>query len=275
MKDNRWYNFIVLKSLPIDSEYKQKYNKKFKFPYLSRKDFEDYQQAVEHSEKTEDLMDGSHVQAIGYIQLRKIKESDKCDKVVCIVDNKPVYFKFNSIDKQNELDSKNIVGYLCVENGSEKEWVAIKGNWFFFFFFLLALLIAIALLARSCNTPVVEERDPLKIADGTEIVDEQREAVVETIDIPGYMDMNLNSEKPAVNLTNPKGNTVYFIYHLFEGDNEFYSTDAIKPGEMVTCDVKSLLGEGTHRVLFQIDTYDVETESVCNGAKQEVSVTIN
>ena len=48
----------------------------------------------------------------------------------------------------------------------------------------------------------------------------------------------------------------------------------IKPGNMVEANMYELLDEGKNDVTISINTYDVETETACNGATQAVTITV-
>jgi hypothetical protein len=58
------------------------------------------------------------------------------------------------------------------------------------------------------------------------------------------------------------------------GDEILYETKAIEPNKMVSLNIKDLLDVGEYNLSFVISTYDVETQTPCNGATQEVTVTV-
>lgn len=96
----------------------------------------------------------------------------------------------------------------------------------------------------------------------------------EFIEIPGYSAITVSSNAPYVKLHNPESNTVYMQYTLKEGDAILYETKAIKPGNMAEVNLKELLPKGDHTISFIINTYDIDSESPCNGTTQNVVVKV-
>ena len=66
----------------------------------------------------------------------------------------------------------------------------------------------------------------------------------------------------------------YFVYTISEGDKVIYETKAIEPNKMVSVNLKELLSKGEHNLSFAIATYDVKNQTACNGATQDVTVTV-
>ena len=104
---------------------------------------------------------------------------------------------------------------------------------------------------------------------------EQSESNAESIEIPGYSELYVSTENPTIQLINPDGYTVYFVYTILEGQDVVYETKAIEPNKMVEVNLKELLEKGEHNLSFVISTYDIETQAGCNGATQEVKLVVN
>ena len=139
---------------------------------------------------------------------------------------------------------------------------------------VLLLIILILLLLRSCST-LEEQRRHLKIgghAQSTQTQEDTEET--DTISIPGYSDFTVTEKRPALVVSNPEDNTVYLQYTIKEGDETLYESDALQPGTVDDVDLKSKLSVGEHTITIQINTYDTETEEACNGANQDVNVTV-
>ncbi len=98
----------------------------------------------------------------------------------------------------------------------------------------------------------------------------------EQIDIPGYAKLTVDEEVSYISLMNLDTNTVYFVYSIYEGDNLLFKTDAIPPNKQLDVNFYELLEgkKGPHNLLFVIDTFDIETHRQCNGASQDVVITV-
>lgn len=214
---------------------------------------------------------------IGYTYLKEVESDAKCDKLVITPDYKDVnYRKYKSIRPTNKFRSlRRVKGYAKLAKG---DYVAVVGTPFI----LIAILILIgvmmagmALYATWGRFNSKGDKPGLEFEPPHDIVEEdKREAVTETIEIPGYPNITLSESKKELQLINPEGNTVYFMYIILEGDTEIYRTKAILPGNSVMCDLYSKLDSGTHTLTLSVVTYDVDTQAGCNGADQDILVTI-
>lgn len=150
-------------------------------------------------------------------------------------------------------------------------------------FIVIVIIIILLLLLRSCSScsghggSKSTGNPPLTIEtenkwDGTS-QENTEEIVTEYIEIPGYSNLAVSKKTQTIHLGNPEKNTVYLQYQIVEGDEVIYETNAIKPGNMVDANLYELLSPGEHDVKFVINTYDIETESSCNGAIQDVTIT--
>ena len=144
------------------------------------------------------------------------------------------------------------------------------------------IIIILLLLLRSCGgcsqTPTTPNRPDLEIEgdnkwDGT-IQDQTETTITESIEIPGYSNLGVSKDNPTIRLGNPEENTVYLQYEITKDDEVIFETKAIKPGNMVEANMYELLDEGKNEVTISINTYDVETETACNGATQAVTITV-
>lgn len=146
------------------------------------------------------------------------------------------------------------------------------------------IIIILLLLLRSCdgcgpaNAPTTPNRPDIEIEgdnkwDGT-IQDQTETAITESIEIPGYSNLGVSKDNPTIRLGNPEANTVYLQYQIIKDDEVIFETKAIKPGNMAEANMYELLDEGKNEVTISINTYDVETETACNGATQAVTITV-
>jgi hypothetical protein len=145
---------------------------------------------------------------------------------------------------------------------------------------IIAILLFLLLFILMClklkdAMPKKTKTNDLDIAEGVDIETPYREAVIETISIPGFYDMTITEQNPELNLTNPEGNTVYLVYRISNGDDVIYESQAIPPGKMLTPDIRELLSPGSYSLTFDVMTYDTETQAECNGTSQTVNVTVS
>lgn len=161
------------------------------------------------------------------------------------------------MEKENKNNNNN--------NDKKKNIIAI--------IFLIVLVILALLFAKRNVAPKneLDFEDDKKI----EAEDNTTEASTEYIDVPGYSNLQVTSEKKTVRLINPEDNTVYFVYQINSDNGKMiYKTKAIKPGNMVEVDLYSILSSGDHTVNIVVNTYDVDTQEVCNGTTQQVMINV-
>lgn len=207
---------------------------------------------------------------------QEYKEDRKKSIGKAYIEEKPG-FEFNVYKKKPLL----IQGYANVE---QNRYVYVAQRPIFLILLLGLFLIAGCLgIFGLFNTnpdvvPVPEEvKELLPIADGEKWDGEYEKGeestpIVEQTEIPGYANLFVSKDAPTINLINPDGNTVYFKYIISENDEVIFETDLIKPNEMIASNLYELLTDGTHKLKFQINTYDVETQAPCNGATQMVDI---
>lgn len=241
---------------------------KLEFDYLKPKDFDALKET-----------DGD-IKSIGYI---KFKETNDNSVDTVEIESNYCTFKYELL-KDKAPKAK---GYIKV---GDKEYVAFtKGG------LLIPILIALGVIviiggvvvflnkgngeddvaANPVNDSVNLEFENGSDWDGSMPQNgEQSQASAESIEIPGYANLYVSTSNPEIQLINPEGNTVYFIYTIMNGDETLYETKAIEPNKMVSLNIKDLLDVGEYNLSFVISTYDVETQTPCNGATQEVTVTV-
>lgn len=95
-----------------------------------------------------------------------------------------------------------------------------------------------------------------------------------SIEIPGYSNQVVSKENQEISLGNPDKNDVYFIYHIYDGEDEIYTTDLIEPGYACKWNAYEDLGKGTYTLNFVVNTFDIETIQQCNSASTLVTVQI-
>lgn len=136
---------------------------------------------------------------------------------------------------------------------------------------ILALIIIIVLLClRSCSN----EQKGLGYQPWDGSTNNRAEAVQGSIQIPGYSNQVVSKANPKIALGNPDGNDVYFVYHIYEGDDEIYTTDLIEPGYACDWDAYGQLDEGVTTLTFTISTFDEKTMEPCNSASTLVIVQV-
>lgn len=136
---------------------------------------------------------------------------------------------------------------------------------------ILALIIIIVLLClRSCSN----EQKGLGYQPWDGSTNNRAEAVQGSIEIPGYSNQVVSKANQKVSLGNPNKNDVYFVYHIYDGEKEIYTTDLIEPGYACDWNAYEDLNKGTYTLTFTINTFDVETMEQCNSASTLVTVQV-
>lgn len=92
----------------------------------------------------------------------------------------------------------------------------------------------------------------------------------ETTDIPLYVSFNLTKSESKINLSNPEGNTVDFVYEIYNEEKLLFSTDKIIPGSQNTVDMSQYLESGEYNLVFKIRCFLGELE--VNGTEEPVKV---
>ena len=91
-----------------------------------------------------------------------------------------------------------------------------------------------------------------------------------TTDIPLYVSFNLTKSENKINLSNPSGNTVDFIYEIYNGNKLLFSTEKIIPGNQQTIDMGKYLESGEYDLMFKVRCFLGDTE--VNGTEEPVKV---
>lgn len=140
--------------------------------------------------------------------------------------------------------------------------------------FIVLLLLIFLLGLRQCQ-PFSETNCVIGLEDGEEWngqLPQNGEKPIagdaEGIEIPGYSQVY----GPEIQLINPSNNDVYFVYKIYKDETLVYETKLIRPNHVATFNSVDTLGVGRHRVQFQIDTYDMETNEQYNGAMMNVEI---
>lgn len=144
---------------------------------------------------------------------------------------------------------------------------------------LLAAVPASCFLMRRSVPPSAPDTDqnPLKIADGVDADRPKKDEGMENhTEIPVYKAFKVSTDEPYIYLGNPDINDVYFGYAIRNEDGSvLYETDAVvEPGRAFEIDLRGMLEPGEHRLSIDISSYDLKTQEPCNGATQEVDVTV-
>ena len=94
----------------------------------------------------------------------------------------------------------------------------------------------------------------------------------ETTVIPLYENFTLPKNESKINLTNPKENTVDFIYEIYQDEEVIFTTDKIKPGNQYTVDLSNYFEVGEYDLVFKTRCF-IEDKEV-NGTEESVKVVI-
>ena len=108
-----------------------------------------------------------------------------------------------------------------------------------------------------------------------ETVEKEAEKMIE---VPGWGTQHLSIDQPYVYLINPKSNQVYFQYDILNGKQKLYSSKWIKPmqeKEGVPVNLYEKLEKGQYELIFQLSTYDLNTQVPQNGANIHVRVVVD
>ena len=197
-----------------------------------------------------------------------------------------VFINIKNSNKYNELKIKTFYirkGVIFfMENKNKNNKKVIIGI-IVAILLLTSIVIGLCISKGNSNSSNQQNNEPtnkLEIEQGDDwdgslpTNGEQSQATAESIEIPGYSELYVNKENPNIQLINPEGNTVYFVYTIKENEKIIYETKAIEPNKMVDVNLKDMLSIGEHNLSFIISTFDIETQAACNGATQEVKVVV-
>lgn len=248
-------------------------NRSLEFDYISKSDMDS-------------LLEAGSAVLIGYINLSQTSsDSDEAAVVMECNDKTYRYIFFKDLDIKPSDDA---IGYVHVGCGKYVEVINKLHRPVAYVTLLcmgLAMLFLLLMLVMSFfdkDTAMPVETGP-GIADASDwdgaMRSGDRSAVItETIAVPGYAELGVSSDMPAVRLVNPEGNTVNMVYIVYYGSEIIYETDgAIPAGKFLEADLYTPFGgiSGTYEVTFVISTYDIDTNLPCNGASQTVSITVD
>lgn len=145
---------------------------------------------------------------------------------------------------------------------------------------ILLLLIAIELILLSTSSKVsfsngtTDKKKSEKQVDlkAVEKRSQDEEAFTEIL---GYGQIKINKDYPNIYLSNSESNGVYLSYEVFCDDKILYTSELISPGKMETFDIYSCLDAGKHKLIYKINSYDLNTHEIYwSGIKQEQEVLI-
>lgn len=250
-------------------------NKLLEFDYISKSDMDG-------------LLEAGSAELIGRINLSQM--SDDSDEAAVVIKcggktYRYVFFEDSDIEPSDDAIGYVHVGcdeYVEVINGLHRPFVraalfcVVLGM-----LFLLPVFMLFFGRTQCGDAAVSAETGPETVAagdwDGVMHNYNQSAVMTETITIPGYAELGVSADMPAVRLVNPDNNTVNMVYTIYYGDEVIYKTDgAIPVGKFLEADLYTLFGgiPGTYEVTFAISTYDADTNLPCNGASQTVKIVI-
>lgn len=237
------------------------------------------------------------INIIGDVDLSKKYDEDNEDsigKLLIQQKNKKKYSEFNILYNRKDKDDPN----SKIKNKKAMGYIWIGGNDYVRVLEKFPIIIIILLLGICCGFGLLfaglkncgsndiginNEPTPtptlLPVADADDWDGEWEKGETstpeqETIEIPGYANLYANNEKPTINLINPDGNTVYFKYTIYNGNELIYETDLIEPNKMIPWNAFETLAKGDYELTFTISCYDINTQAGCNGANQTVKISI-
>ncbi|MBE6037085.1 MAG: hypothetical protein E7223_05700 [Clostridiales bacterium] len=152
---------------------------------------------------------------------------------------------------------------------------------------LIVIVIIILLLLRSCGEIPEEEERPV---GDFELTDDKRpesgsqddpagssHEKVPTITFAGRPKYEVSSKVPEIELRNPEGNFVDFVFTLTDVKTGklIARTGRVPAGKYVYVNVADFYPEtGVYNVAINISTYDAENGSQMNGLEQTVELTV-
>lgn len=275
--------------------------RKYEIDYFSRKQFRN----LEKTEKTEK---DSEPEILGYCKLHRLKKDDAPqENIFCAAKQEYAVSSKKSIFQRR-------IGYIRVIPETEVRFFAPDGSAVsqpekeaftylictrfscapLLLLLPLFLLLFLGLLRGCENNAVVSPPQPViqvpqiteaftlpieedaEDWDGTVPSDDSVAGSAEDIEIVGYERITVTKENPYVQLINPTGNTVYFKYAIMSPDKQkvVMTTNLIPPGKYVQWNAREELLPGEYDVPLLLSTYDLATQSPCNGANLYLHITV-
>jgi len=269
--------------------------------FLSKKEFEDLLEEKGTKE----------IELIGKTKLKKFTDKDKEKKdvfdysILKIDESEDEYIINHKKNGKNSNIFHRTAGFFCVNKDT------VEKNYYVRYYKLnLIILILFAVLFlggvggttayilnggnfwKDASNAVNKVKDIVLDDDTVDTDDEtikngkESKASSETIDLPGYGDLTVNSTDKEIPLLNPEINgevNVYFKYTVMDAATKEVITETkyIKPGKAKMWnaydDLTSYYGDaakGKHGLVFHIQTIDAVKGTDCNGGKLSVYVTV-
>ena len=146
---------------------------------------------------------------------------------------------------------------------------------------VLLLIIVIELIILFCNSKVnfsngKTNKEVSKTQENLKLLEDRNNNDESGFtEIMGYGEIKVNKDYPYIYLSNSENNGVFLSYDIFCDDKKLYSSELISPGKMETFDIYSCLDAGKHTLIYNINSYDLEThEAYWSGIKQEQEIFI-
>ncbi len=233
------------------------------------------------------LDDHQESEIIGYTYLKQVDRDKNCLKMMFTPKEEwfdgpydTGYLKYHQINYKKYLKHKDsykpfkfwhhVKGYTLLDTGDLMGVVSTP-----ILLILLPLILMFLIFIRLTSVTPQPEVPDFSVEPEHAIEEAPvRKSYTETIDIPGYQKATLTSENKEIQLINPAGNSVFFIYTVLADGEEIYKTDGILPDNSVMADLWSLLDAGDHNVTLSISTFDLEDKEPCNGSSQDIVVTV-
>lgn len=262
-------------------ELKENQNVEIVGHFTTEKDFKDNEDAILRiKNKSFDVIQKDKGRTIGYVLVKEVKKKDKkevVDKTIEEINNNltkevnETIGEINetySLENEDDLFSPQVLKFVRFYKKS------------LYPFILLFLLFSVLLSGIYFNADKIADKIGFDLEDGKDWNGENKKnnskQIADSTVIPGFVPLEITKDDPYIQLGNPKENTVYFIYQIVDDKTKktVYQTNAIKPGKAVEWNPYEQLKKGKYKLNIIISTYDLKTSRGCNGAKQQMDLTL-
>lgn len=186
------------------------------------------------------------------------------------------FVRFKKVKKCKGYDSARdaaLIRFSKISGGrmiGENEYAAVISlRWLLLFILLILALLIWGLLKIK---PKAQIRDPETtgiIETIAEYETDTEETRPDTMDIPGFCDMHLSEENREIVLYNPQSNNCKLLYQFIVGDNCFYKSSMLKPGDMTFANIYDSLHRGVYRMEI-VTTGIGDNEEQLNSVSQTI-----
>lgn len=269
-------------------ELKENQNVEIVGHFTTEKDFKDNEDAILRiKNKSFDVIQKDKGRTIGYVLIKEVKKKDKkevVDETIEEINNDLAKDVNETIDETNKTVSEINEAYSLENEDDPFSPQVLKFVRFYkkslYPFILLLLLFGVLLSGIYFNADKIADKIGFDLEDGKDWDGENKKnnskQITDSTVIPGFVPLEITKDDPYIQLGNPKENTVYFVYQIVDDKTKktVYQTNAIKPGKAVEWNPYEQLKKGKYKLNIIISTYDLKTSRGCNGAKQQMDLTL-